>query len=57
MYFICHTNLVAAFKGLFGDLFSYDGNRALMFDVGDEVPENELRECVAMALTYHLNKS
>jgi hypothetical protein len=57
MYFICHTNLVEVFQGLFGDLFTYEGNRALMFDVGDEVSENELHECVAMALTYHLRKS
>jgi hypothetical protein len=56
MYFICHTNLVGAFQGLFGDVFTYDGNRGLLFNVDDEVPENELRECVAMALTYHRHK-
>jgi hypothetical protein len=57
MYFICHTNLVQAFKGLFGDVFTYDDNRALLFNVCDDKPENELRECVAMALTYHRAKN
>lgn len=57
MYFICNTNLVEAFEDLFGDVFTYDGNRALLFNAGDEVPESELRECVAMALTYHRSKS
>lgn len=56
MYFICHTNLVESFEVLFGDVFTYDGRRGLRFSVGDNLPENELRECVAMALTYHLNR-
>ena len=55
MYFICHTNLVETFEHLFGDVFTYERNRALLFAVGQAVPETELRECVAMALTYHLS--
>lgn len=54
MYFICHTNLVERFESMFGDAFAYEGNRALLFSVGDDHRANELRECVAMALTYHL---
>lgn len=53
MFFICHTNLVESFKDLFGDAFAYDGNRALLFSVGAQRPEDELRACIAMALTYH----
>lgn len=53
MFFICRTNLIESFKKLFGDAFTYDSNRALVFHVGEKVPVNELRECVAMALTYH----
>ena len=56
MFFICHTTLVDDFKSLFGDLFSYDGNRAVLFRVGDTIPKNELRECIAMALTYHRSR-
>jgi hypothetical protein len=57
MFFICNTNLVERFKALFGDVFSYDGKRALLFSVGEDLPQEELQECVAMALTYHLGKS
>lgn len=53
MYFICHTNLVESFKSLFGTVLTYDGARGLLFSVGSSIPENELRQCVAMALTYH----
>ena len=54
VYFICHTNLVDRFRSQFGDLFSYDGHRALLFTTGEAHPVNELRECFRAALTYHL---
>ncbi|MBT8203234.1 MAG: DUF1801 domain-containing protein [Acidimicrobiia bacterium] len=53
MYFICTTNLVTTFTHLFGEVFSYEGNRALLFTAGDDLPEPELQECIGMALTYH----
>jgi len=56
MYFICHTDLVATFEHMFGDVFTYERNRALLFEVGDNIPKAQLRECVAMALTYHRSK-
>jgi len=56
MYFICHTNLVDGFEAIFGDVFVYEGNRALLFSLGDELPRDELTECVARALTYHRKK-
>ena len=54
MFFICHTNLVERFRGLFGDTFTYEGDRALLFKTGEQRPEAELRACIEMALTYHL---
>lgn len=56
MYFICNTNLVQNFEQLFGDVLHCEGNRAVAFSIGETIPENELAECVRMALTYHLNK-
>lgn len=53
MFFICSTNLVSDFRAQFGDTFAYEGERAVLFSVGDSIPINELRECVRMALTYH----
>lgn len=54
LYFICHTHLVDKFKELYPDTFTYNGNRALVFEIGDSLPEPELKHCIAMALTYHL---
>ncbi|MDH2385759.1 DUF1801 domain-containing protein [Bradyrhizobium sp. CER78] len=55
VYFHCQTNLVETFRELYPEL-SYSGNRAILLDVGDKLPEAALRHCVALALTYHLNK-
>lgn len=56
LFFICHTNLIESFRDMFGDVLNYEGNRALVFSVGAERPTQELRECIAMAFTYHLSK-
>ncbi|OKO67358.1 hypothetical protein AC628_39475 [Bradyrhizobium sp. NAS96.2] len=55
VYFHCQTNLVETFRELYPEL-SYSGNRAILLDVGSKLPEAALRHCVALALTYHLNK-
>ncbi len=55
VYFHCQTNLVETFRGLYPEL-RYSGNRAILLDAGDRLPEAELRHCVALALTYHLGK-
>lgn len=56
MYFHCQTTLVDTFKEMYRDKFEFDGNRSLIFSVKDKVPVNELRHCISMALTYHLNR-
>lgn len=56
LYFHCQTTLVGTFRQRFGTLFRYEGNRALLFSVSDRLPRKELRECLTLALTYHLAK-
>ena len=34
----------------------YGGNRCIILTAEDDVPEPALRHCVALALTYHLDK-
>ena len=53
MYFNCNTSLVATFKKIYGDVFKFEGNRAIVFGENDELPIDELRHCVSIALTYH----
>ena len=53
LYFQCSTNLVATFKTLYGTTFTYEGNRALVFRLSDTIPEDEVKQCISMALRYH----
>jgi hypothetical protein len=56
MYFHCQTSLVSTFRTLFPNDFVFEGNRALVFDLGKRIPTPSLAFCVAAAFTYHLNK-
>lgn len=51
LYFICHTDLVATFRELYPDM-TYEGNRAILLDVRGKIPEDALRHCISLALTY-----
>jgi hypothetical protein len=55
VYFHCQTNLVETFRELYPEL-SFSGNRAILLDADEPLPKAELSHCVALALTYHLNK-
>lgn len=53
MYFKCTSKLVPTFKKIYGNIFNFEGNRALLFKLDNHIPEKELKHCIAMALTYH----
>ena len=55
LYFHCQTELVATFRELYPEL-NYGGNRSILLNADDKLPEAELRHCVGLALTYHLRK-
>ena len=56
IYFNCQTNLIEQFKKRYGNKFSYEGKRALIFKIDDELNLKNISDCVSIALTYHLNK-
>ena len=56
IYFHCQTDLVETFRELYPTEFNYAGNRSILLDASDEIPQAALRHCVALALTYHLNR-
>jgi len=56
MYFHCKTKLVDTFKELYRDKLKFEGNRAIIFDINDEVPVGELKHCIALSFTYHVRK-
>ncbi len=57
MYFSCSTSLVETFKQVYGNLFEYEGKRAIVFQMDDEIPEKEFKNCIRAALNYHRIKN
>jgi hypothetical protein len=55
LYFHCQTNLVETFRELYPELV-YGGNRCILLDAAEKMPKDALSHCVALALTYHVNK-
>jgi len=57
MYFHCQTTLVETFREIYPQVLTYEGNRAIVFNVTEKIPGQPLQHCIALALTYHLNKT
>ncbi|MCB0279589.1 MAG: DUF1801 domain-containing protein [Calditrichaeota bacterium] len=53
VYFKCTSKLVPTFKAIYPDTFQFEGDRAIVFKLNEQIPESELKQCIAMALTYH----
>ncbi len=57
IYFNCQTHLVESFRALFSRELTFQGNRAIIFEVGEPIPKDALCLCIAAALTYHRDKN
>ncbi len=53
IYFKCTSKLVPTFKMAYGDTFKYEGNRAIVFQMNEDIPENKLKNCLKAGLRYH----
>ncbi|QLG44182.1 DUF1801 domain-containing protein [Costertonia aggregata] len=54
IYFKCTSKLVPTFKTVYANVFTFEGNRTIVFNVKDKkIPKQELKHCIAMALQYH----
>ncbi len=53
MYFKCTSKLVPTFKELYQDTFTFEGDRAIVFNLDEKILKNELKHCIKLALTYH----
>ena len=47
---------IADFRDRRGHELKFSGNRSIVFGVKDRLPEEALRHCISLALTYHLRK-
>ncbi|QTD54776.1 DUF1801 domain-containing protein [Parasphingorhabdus cellanae] len=54
IYVHCQTNLVERYKQLYSDVLTFEGSRAIVFDVDQAIPTEAVKHCLTMALTYHL---
>jgi|GEM_PF-258509 len=57
IFFKCTANLVPAMKERFPAKFTFGGKRSIDFKLNEKVPKKELKQCIALALTYHRNKN
>ena len=53
MYLNCKARLVDTFKELHGEQSHCEGNRAIVFYLNEDLPINELKQCISMSLNYH----
>jgi hypothetical protein len=52
----CQTTLMDEWRGLYGDVLDLVGNREIRLPLGQPLPKDPIRHCIAMALTYHQRK-
>jgi len=57
MYFHCKTKLIDTFKERYKNTFKFEGNRAIVFNIDENVPIEELKHCIELSLTYHSVKN
>ena len=53
LYFKCTSRLVETFRLVFNNTLKYEGNRAIVFQLDDEIPTDIIKQCIKSTLTYH----
>ncbi|UTW63597.1 DUF1801 domain-containing protein [bacterium SCSIO 12741] len=53
LYFQCTSRLVDTFRMVFDHEFHFDGKRAIVFHMNEDIPVEALKECIKATLRYH----
>jgi len=53
MYLQCTSKLIPTFKLIYHNIFEFEGSRAIIFPLKDDLPKAALKKCIAVALQYH----
>lgn len=53
IYFNCKTSLIETFKEVYGNTFTYEGNRGIVFNKTEPIALTELKHCISLSLRYH----
>ena len=57
IFFHCQTRMIATFRDFYEDELVFDGNRAIRITAENPPPEEIIKHCLAMALTYRLKSN
>lgn len=57
LFFHCQSLLVETFKVIYGSDLKYEGNRAIVLDMSQDIPTSVLQHCFSLALKYHKLKN
>ncbi len=53
LYVHCQTNILSSFRDRFPRDFRYEGERAILFEEGEDLQAEKLSLCITHGLTYH----
>ena len=53
MYFQCTSRLVSTFRTVYKNTLNFEGKRAILLQIKEELPKEALKNCISTALTYH----
>ncbi len=53
IYFQCTSRLVSTFRTVYKNTLDFEGKRAIVLQLKEELPKEALKNCIAAALTYH----
>lgn len=56
LLFHCQTQLIETFRELYGEVLEFQGNRAIVFNISQPIPEITVKHCLELALTYKQRK-
>ena len=57
LYFSCSTQLVPTFRTIFKNVLTFEGNRAIVLQLDEDIPVEILKICIATTLQYHSVKN
>ncbi len=53
IYFQCTSRLVSTFRTVYKNTLDFEGKRAIILQLKEELSKEALKNCIAAALTYH----
>lgn len=56
LFFNCNTKLVDTFRERYGDELQFQGNRAIVLHLSEDLPQKTISHCIELALTYKKRK-